>query len=146
MDRQRLRHEDDRSQQAKTEKGQPKPKKGGVPLPQVGQVDERIWASQTTNECTEQENHATNKQSVEQPRPPPVQPLPLVERGKQHCKSTTRIEESCEAWRGTAFLGGRSTRNSVVDTHEHDRREQGGIPKHPVKGKMIAVPAVERRR
>ena len=78
VNRQCLRHEDNGSQQAEAEESQAKTKNRSVPLPKVGQIDERIWASQPPYERGEQENSRSAKESVEKPRPPPVQPLALV--------------------------------------------------------------------
>jgi hypothetical protein len=146
MNRQCLRNEDDCCKQTKPEESQTNSKHDCVPLPKIRQIDQRVGAAQAPDERSQQENHGAEKQTVEEAGPPPVETLSLVKSGKQQRESGAGVEESGKTGRRARALSWRRRGNSPVNAQNHEGRDEGRIPEHPMKREMVAIPPVERRR
>src|SRR6201999_2487307 len=80
------------------------------------------------------------------PGAPPTEPLALLEGGKNQREARAQIKKAGETRCGAALFARRLRRNAEVDACHHQRRNQRGVPEHPLPGEMVSIPAVERRR
>ena len=65
MNRERLRNQNDRSQQAETEEHEQEPENLCIPLPQIRQINKRIGHAQPPHQRAQQKNRGASNQSVE---------------------------------------------------------------------------------
>ena len=66
----------------------------------------------------------------------------LIERAVKQAEAQTEIGKSAPAWSGHC---GAAARNAEIHAEHHQRRDEGGVPKNPVPGKMVGIPTLERR-
>src|SRR5262249_9695857 len=83
--------------------------------------------------------------TVEKAGPPPVEPLSLVERGEPQCEPEAGVQETHKTRSGPRFTFRWPRWNSAIDAENHDRRNEGRNPEHPVKGKMAAQGSIDGR-
>ncbi len=145
MKRQGLGDQNYRRQQAKAKKSQRHAEHNRVPLPKIRKIHQWIRTAQAPNQRGKQENHCAEEQAVEKSGTPPVETLPLVQSRKQQRETRAGVEESGKTRRRPGGFSRRRRGNSQVDAQNHDRRDQRGVPEHPVERKMFAIPAIKRR-
>src|ERR1700739_1742660 len=133
MDGKRLRHQNDRGKEAEAKEDQRDAKNDRVPAPEKGEIDERVRAEQTPHCRYAQEKDTAEKQCIEQPGPPPVEALALIESGEQQGKACAAIEKSCKTRRRAVFWSGGTWRGAAINAPQHDRSQHRHAPKHPAE-------------
>src|SRR6202041_4032291 len=83
------------------------------------------------------------KQSVDPPGAPPMEPLSLIERAVQHRESQAAVQKSYKTRRRARLLWRRTRGYAEIDAEPHQRWDHRRIPEHPVPGEMIPVPTVK---
>jgi hypothetical protein len=91
MNGKRLRNQDDRGYQKKTEEKETGAQQNRIPLSEVWHVDERVRSAQAANRSTHKEKRSAHEQCSKDSGAPPVEPFPLCTRSQNQRKTSTRV-------------------------------------------------------
>src|SRR4029077_810896 len=144
--RQILRNDVRRGENNETKKRNKKQQQRHITTDCETQIDPRPRMPKLMyNEGYEQQNPA-EQQCIDQSGIEPVEPVALVESGIKQAEADTGIEYSCPIRVLQELAVDGLTSHAEMNTDEHQRRQQCGIPEYPLPRPMVVEPSFDRSR
>src|SRR5258708_5423642 len=112
-----------------------------VPRIYEGEIYQRISLEHPPYVCSCEQEKSGSRHSNDHPGMKPIQTFPLIECAEKQAQARAEVSKPNPTWSRTRRRA--AAGNAEVHAKHHQRGEHGGVPKYPVPGKVVGVPALE---